>query len=166
MPTTTTKHAVRARRRTLRVGPRHSWVIFVPIVTPLPNIAGHIINAKFIWLLLLYGVSLLIAIITVPSYGVYTVAAAVFVIVVLAFVATAGCKLPLGLGRQTEFTSIGQLAGKQGVEFVYKIYAIVVAYLFNRIVAAFEVRRIIAHYRLPKCLCHLGLTNIIVAKGY
>ena len=82
--------------------------------------------------------SLISTIAIVPSYGVYTVAAAVCAIVVLAFVSSACSKFPLGLGGQAEFTPGGQLAGKQGIEFVYKIYAIVVAYLFNRITAVFE----------------------------
>ena len=37
-----------------------------PVLTPLPNIATHIIDSKFVWLFRLHLVSLLVTIIFVP----------------------------------------------------------------------------------------------------
>ncbi len=47
-PTTATKHAVRARRRTLRVGLATAAVIPIPVLTPFPYIASHIIDSKLV----------------------------------------------------------------------------------------------------------------------
>ena len=45
VPGTTPLNPVRARCRTLGVGNRTPWVFRVPIRTPLPNVAVHVVKA-------------------------------------------------------------------------------------------------------------------------
>lgn len=101
VPTTSTKHAVRACRRPRRVSLTTATVIAVPVRTPLPNIAAHIIYSNFIWCLCpnRFGTRIISCVI-VPSNIINTVATAVFVAPTLI---PASCRiLPFSLCRQSE----------------------------------------------------------------
>ena len=52
-PRATTENAQRTRRWTLRVALRFGTILAVPILTPLPNIAGHTKNTKLIGFLII-----------------------------------------------------------------------------------------------------------------
>ena len=66
-PTAATQNAVRARRRSLRVRLRTAAVITIPVVTPFPHVAAHVVDAKFVGGLGAYRVSGDTTVIFIPS---------------------------------------------------------------------------------------------------
>ena len=105
VPAATTKNAVLTLRRSGWIGLRTVSIIvrIIPIVAPLPYVAAHVIQAKFVGFLGLDRVGRSAAITTIPRYFVGIVAAAV--LIAFALVATASSILPFGFGGQAEFFS-------------------------------------------------------------
>ena len=96
-PTATTDHAVRAR---CRVRLAAATVAAVPVLTPLPNVAAHIVDSKFIWCLCTNLMGLASTIVNVPSHITDIVASAV--LVSPALVSTSCSVFPLCFGRKPE----------------------------------------------------------------
>lgn len=122
-PAAPTVHAVCPTRSTGRIGMRTAAIFAIPVLAPFPDIAAHVVDAKFIGLLCAYGMCLAAAISIIPCYRPDIVAATVFI--PSAPVASTGSILPLCLGGQAELH-----AGKL-VQFADKVLAIIPTNLFN-----------------------------------
>ena len=48
VPAATTTDTVRARRWTRGIGLRPAAIIFVPVLTPLPYVAAHVVDTQFV----------------------------------------------------------------------------------------------------------------------
>ena len=59
-PATATQHSVRATTWASRISLRTTTVSTIPVLTPLVNIASHIVDTKFVWGFLTYWVGLAI----------------------------------------------------------------------------------------------------------
>ena len=58
IPAATTQDAARARTRARRIGHRRRWITAIPIFTPLPDIAVHIVKPPSVWRIRSYRRSL------------------------------------------------------------------------------------------------------------
>ena len=158
-PAAATIDAVRARSRTLRIRLRIRRVRAIPILTPFPNVATHVVKAKFVSLLRPDNVSLIATITIIPSYVPDVVRTAV--LITTALIAASRSIFPLSLSRQTE-TLAGHL-----IESRNEALAVVPRNLFHGIAAVALVRtRIFAHYMLPQGLRHFKAPNVVVAKRH
>ena len=115
-PATATDHAARPTIRTCRIVLRGAAVIVIPIATPFPHVATHIVDAQLVGRLGGNGVGLVATVIIIPSHVAEGVAATI--LIASALVATASGKLPFRLGGQAEV-----LAG-EGIQFGDKLLAI------------------------------------------
>ena len=140
-PVTATKHSERPGSSTLRVGLRIAAITSVPILTPLPYIAAHIVNAKFIRLLGLNWMCTIFTILPIPCHIVDIIAAAIFI--AAAIVAASGCIFPFRLGGQAEILT------RHCVQFLNKLLTIVPRHLFDRKVITPKPAWIIVHHCLP-----------------
>ena len=103
---------------------RSVGVITPIILTPLPDIAAHIVDTQFIRRLGSNRVRRIVALVIVPSDIINTVAATIQI--AFAFNAALCGKFPLSLCRQAKIFA-GNL-----VEFFYKVLTIVPAYALYR----------------------------------
>ena len=100
VPTATTAHAERARRRTLWVVLGGTTIIIVPVVAPLPYVATHVIQSQLIRFFLSNFVRFIFRVITILSHVTYYITSSV--LVTLALVTPTGGIFPFCLGGQTE----------------------------------------------------------------
>ena len=111
-PATATDHAVRPSIRTGGIVLRRTAITAIPVATPFPYVATHIVDAQLVGRLGGNGVSFRGTVIIIPSHIINRVAATIFVAPTL--IATASGELPFGFGRQAEV-----LAG-EGIQFANK----------------------------------------------
>ena len=123
-PATATDYAVRPTIGACRIGLSSATVRAIPVATPFPQVATHIVNAQLVGRLGGYGVSLVTAIVVIPSHITNLVAATVFV--ALAHVTTPSSIFPFCFSGQAEV-----FAG-EGIQFGDKLLAIVPRHLLYR----------------------------------
>ena len=158
VPAATTNNAVHTLRWSGWIGLRIALIVSIPIVAPLPYVAAHVIQAKFVGFLGLDWVGLAAAIITIPRYFVGIVAAAVPISSTI--LASSCCILPFGFGRKSKLLS------RQSIQLLDKLLAVVPTYaLHGSLIVAYEPRRIAVHYCLPQLLRYFGLSYIVVRKS-
>ena len=125
-PATATVHAGRPTIRTCGIVLRRTAITAIPITTPFPHVATHIVDAQLVGRLGGYGMGLVGVIVITPCHISEGVAAAIFV--ATAIVATASGELPFGFSGQAEV-----LAG-EGIQFGDKLLAIFPRNIIHRIV--------------------------------
>lgn len=152
----TAVHAVRPTDCASRIGLGVAAVTAIPVLTPFPNVARHVVDAEFVGLFGFHGVRLAEAVARVPCHVVDTAASAV--LCVAALVAAAGSKFPFRFGGEAEAFA------REGVQTADEGLAVVPRHTFYWKVVAFEVGRIAAHHCLPKCLRHLRFTDVVVTQ--
>ena len=155
-PAATAAHAERPTACAGGIGLGVAVVTAVPVLTPFPNVACHVIDAEFVGLFCFHGMRLVVAIAFIPCHVVNAAAAAV--LRVAALVAAAGSKFPFRFGGETETFA------REGVQLADEGLAIVPRHRLHGQVVAFEVGRIAAHHCLPQCLRHLRLTDVVTAQ--
>ena len=99
----------------------------MPVRTPFPDIAAHVINSQLIWLLLPHRVRLASAIILEPSHLIECTRPAVLKTFRCLFASTAGI-LPLCFRRQTKCKCRRLLT----IQLLHEILAILPGHLLNR----------------------------------
>ena len=99
-PATTTEHAARPTLRTCWICLGIAAVVPKPVLTPLPYIATHVINAKLVSFLSFHRVEVVATIAIIPCHFFNIVATAV--LSMLALVAATSSELPFCFGRQAE----------------------------------------------------------------
>lgn len=129
----------------------------MPVLHPLPDVAGHIIYAKTVGLFGTYRMRFVAAVARVPPYGVNVVAATV----PLSLTATPAGVLPLGLRRQAVV-----LAALQ-IEFSdERLHILPTDRLYRAVVsAAAEVGRVVPHDTPPLALGDFVPADVEVADA-
>jgi len=142
-PTTAANHAVRART-------------VVKILTPFPNIAAHIVNAKFVGRFRADRMCTTAAVTFVPRYIVNAAATAVFATAGAKFVcrATACRKFPFGFGGKAIIPAGGS------VQFGEELLTVVPTYHFHRQIIPFKITRVAAHNGAPLSLRYFVLADV------
>ena len=150
-PAATTLHPAKPRRRPggVRLGGR--TIRTFPVLTPLPNVAAHVIKPQLIGRLRGHIVGGVATVVAKPGHTAQVAAAGILRL--FTSVPAARGKLPLSLHGQAE------MPARQLVQLFDKLLAIVPTHRLNRVLGAFKLRRVAAHDSLPKLLRHLRLAN-------
>ena len=156
---TATAHTGIACTGALGIRLRGRAVRTFPVLTPLPHISAHVVDAQLVRRFRLDGMRGKERVAIIPRHIIGVVATTV--LIAARGPAAASRKLPLRFGGQAEIRA-GQL-----VEFLNKGLAVFPAYLFyGPLYISGKAGRIAAHHRSPQFLRYLSLADIVVAQRH